>query len=370
MRIEAAELYTLRMPLKFRFETSFGVQTERVLLLLVLKGEGVEGYGEGVMTPLPLFREETLAGTKELLEDALLPRVLGKRFLSPEDLRLALEPLRGNRMAKAMVEMAAWDLFARAAGLPLYRLLGGVRKEVPVGVSLGIQESIEKTIELVGRHLEAGYRRIKLKIKPGWDVALVQAVREAFPDAPLSVDANSAYRLSDYRVFQELDAFHLEYIEQPLHYEDLADHAKLQARIQTPLCLDESIVSKETARAALEADATRVINVKVARVGGHAEARRIHDLAWAFGVPVWMGGMLETGVGRAHAIHAATLPNYTLPGDTSSASRYWEVDVVNEPLEAKHGWMPVPEGPGIGVSLNRKVVARFTKTHTRLKEPL
>jgi len=367
MRIEAAELYTLRMPLKFRFETSFGVQTERVLLLLVLKGEGVEGYAEGVMTPLPLFREETLAGAKELLESALLPRILGKRFLSPEDLRLALDALRGNRMAKAMVEMAAWDLFARAQGVPLYQLLGGVRKEVPVGVSLGIQESVEKTIELVGRYLDEGYRRIKLKIKPGWDVAVVQAVRKAFPNAPLSVDANSAYRLSDYRVFQALDAYHLEYIEQPLHYEDLADHAKLQARIQTPICLDESIVSKETARAALEADATRVINVKVARVGGHAEARRVHDLAWAFGIPVWMGGMLETGVGRAHAIHAATLPNYVLPGDTSSASRYWEVDVVNEPLEAKGGLMPVPEGPGIGVTLNPDALERYTLDRSELR---
>ena len=366
MRIEAAELFTLRMPLKFRFETSFGVQTERTLLLLVLKGEGVEGYGEGVMTPLPLFREETLAGAKELVEKALLPRVLGRRFPSPEALRQELDALRGNRMAKAMVEMAAWDLFARAAGLPLCQLLGGVRKEVPVGVSLGIQESIERTIELVGRHLEAGYRRIKLKIKPGWDVRLVEAVRQAFPDAPLSVDANSAYRLSDYRIFQALDAFSLEYIEQPLHYEDLADHARLQARIQTPLCLDESIVSKETARAALEADAARVINVKVARVGGHAEARRVHDLAWAYGIPVWMGGMLETGVGRAHAIQAATLPNYTLPGDTSSASRYWEVDVVNQPLEAKNGWMPVPEGPGIGVTLNRDALAGFALDRVEL----
>ena len=194
----------------------------------------------------------------------------------------------------------------------------------------------------------------------------MKAVREAFPDAPLSVDANSAYRLSDYRVFQALDEFDLEYVEQPLHYEDIADHARLQARIQTPICLDESIVSKETARVALESDATRVVNVKVARVGGHAEARRVHDLAWAYGVPVWMGGMLETGVGRAHAIHAATLPNYTLPGDTSSASRYWEEDVVEEALEAKEGWMPVPEGPGIGVHLNREVLRRYSLAREEL----
>ena len=367
MRVEAAELYTLKMPLRFRFETSFGVQTERKLLLLVLKGEGLEGLAEGVMTPFPLFREETLAGAKDLLENALLPAVLGKTFDTPEALGHAVAPFRGNRMAKAMVEMAFWDLFARSLGAPLYRLLGGVRRAVPVGVSLGIQASVEQTVELVGRHLKAGYRRIKLKIKPGWDLEVVRAVREAFPDAPLTVDANSAYRLFDYRVFQALDAFELEYIEQPLHYEDINDHAKLQARIRTPICLDESIVSKETARVALEADAARVINIKVARVGGHAEAKRIHDLAWAFGVPVWMGGMLETGVGRAHAIHAATLPNYTLPGDTSSASRYWEKDIVNEPLEAADGLMPVPEGPGIGVTLDRAALARYTLDRLELR---
>ena len=367
MRVEAAELYTLRMPLKFRFETSFGVQTERELLLLVLKGEGVEGYGEGVMTPLPLFREETLVGARDLLVRALLPAVLGQDFDSPEALARALAPFRGNRMAKAMVEMAFWDLWARALGVPLYRLLGGVRREVPVGVSLGIQESVEQTVELVGRYLSEGYRRIKLKIKPGWDLAVVRAVREAFPEAPLTVDANSAYRLSDYRVFQALDAYGLEYVEQPLHFEDLADHARLQARIQTPICLDESVVSKETARAALEADAARVINVKVARVGGHGEAKKIAELAEAFGVPVWMGGMLETGVGRAHAVHAATLPNYRLPGDTSSASRYWEVDLVNEPLEAREGLMPVPEGPGIGVTLNEEALARYRLERTELR---
>lgn len=358
MRIESAELLTLELPLKFRFETSFGTQKSRRVLLLILQGEGLEGYAEGVMTELPLYREETVAGARSLLTETLLPSVLGKDFPNPEALRQTLAPFRGNHQTKAMVEMAFWDLWAKSLGVPLADLLGGVRREVAVGVSLGIQPSIERTLELVEQHLAEGYKRIKLKIKPGWDVAVVARVREAFPEAKLTVDANSAYRIYDDRVFRALDAFNLDYIEQPLAYDDLADHARLQARIQTPICLDESILSKEGARVALSMDAGRVINVKVARVGGHAEAKKIHDLAEAFGVPVWMGGMLETGVGRAHAIHAATLPNYTLPGDTSSASRYWDEDIVNEALEAKDGMMPLPEGPGIGVTLNRERIER------------
>ncbi len=358
MKVESASLYVIELPLKFRFETSFGVQTHRRLFLLALRGEGVTGWGEGVMTPFPLFREETLAGALDFLENALLPRVVGRDLENPAALAAVFAPFRGQRMAKAAVEMAFWDLYSRALGRPLKDLLGGVRERIPVGISLGIQPSIEATVEAVGQKIAEGYKRIKLKIKPGWDVAVVEAVRQAYPEAPLSVDANAAYRLSDYRVFQALDAFDLAYIEQPLHFEDLADHAKLQARIKTPICLDESVVSKETARAALEADATRVINVKVARVGGHAEARRIAELAEAFGAPVWMGGMLETGVGRAHAIHAATLPNYHLPGDTSSSTRYWEEDVITAPLIAKDGWMPVPEGPGIGVEVDEAGLKR------------
>ncbi len=359
MKIERAQVIVVELPLRFRFETSFGVQTSRTVPLLILEGEGVEGYGEGVMTALPGYREETLAGALDLLERALLPAVLGRDWANPEALASALERFRGNPMAKAMVEMAFWDLWARSLGLPLARLLGGVRERVPVGVSLGIEADLEATLDAVARHLEEGYQRIKLKIKPGCDVRLVEAVRERFPDAHLTVDANSAYRLADARTLARLDAYDLDYIEQPLAYDDLADHAKLARRLATPICLDESITSARAARQALELGAAGVINVKVARVGGHGEARRVHDLARAFGVPVWMGGMLESGVGRAHNVHAATLPNYVLPGDTSSASRYWEEDVVNEPLEADRGWMPLPAGPGIGVTLNHDLLARI-----------
>ncbi|GAB6933417.1 o-succinylbenzoate synthase [Calditerricola satsumensis] len=367
MRIEAAELRVLRLPLKFRFETSFGVLTERTILLLTLFSDGLEGYAEGVMERLPLYREETVDSAWYLLRDVVLPRVVGKSFPNPESLVEALKPLRGNRQALAMVEMAFWDLWAKGLGVPLWQLLGGVRTAIPVGVSLGIQLSLAATVEAVERAAAQGYKRVKLKIKPGWDVAVVAAVRERFPDLDLTVDANAAYTLAQETVFIALDEFRLTYIEQPLSYDDLVDHAKLQARLKTPLCLDESILSPEDARKALELRACGVINIKVARVGGHLAARRVHDIAQAFGAPVWCGGMLEAGVGRAHNLHLSTLAGFTLPGDTSSASRYWAEDIVNEPLEAENGVVPVPAGPGIGVTLNRDVVARVTEAAVTLK---
>lgn len=367
VRIEAAELRVLRLPLKFRFETSFGVLTERTILLLTLFSDGLEGYAEGVMERLPLYREETVDSAWYLLRDVVLPRVVGKSFPNPESLVEALKPLRGNRQALAMVEMAFWDLWAKGLGVPLWQLLGGVRTAIPVGVSLGIQLSLAATVEAVERAAAQGYKRVKLKIKPGWDVAVVAAVRERFPDLDLTVDANAAYTLAQETVFIALDEFRLTYIEQPLSYDDLVDHAKLQARLKTPLCLDESILSPEDARKALELRACGVINIKVARVGGHLAARRVHDVAQAFGAPVWCGGMLEAGVGRAHNLHLSTLADFTLPGDTSSASRYWAEDIVNEPLEAENGVVPVPAGPGIGVTLNRDVVARVTEAAVTLK---
>jgi len=360
-KIEAAELFLVRLPLKFRFETSFGVQTEKLVPLLVLHGDGLQGLAEGTMEAAPMYREETIAGALNLLREVFLPRVLGRTFANPQALEAALGPFRGNRMARAMVEMAAWDLWARSLGVPLGTLLGGQKTEVEVGVSLGIQPGEAETVDTVRRHVEQGYRRIKLKIRPGWDVQPVRAVREAFPDIRLTVDANSAYTLADSGRLSALDHFDLTYIEQPLAWDDLVDHAELQRRLRTPLCLDESVVSAADARKGLALGAGRVINVKVARVGGHAEARRVHDVAQAFGAPVWCGGMLEGGVGRAHNIHLSTLPNFALPGDTSSASRYWETDVIHEPLEAGNGLMPVPKGPGIGVTLNREFVERVAE---------
>lgn len=362
MKIDSAELRIIKLQLLRPFETSFGVQVERTILLLTLYGEGFEGYAEGVMEELPLYREEFVAGAAALLKDAFLPRILGADLSSPQEVLDRLAPFRGNRMAKAMIEMAAWDLWAKCLNQPLGRLLGGNRKSIPVGVSLGIQKSLAATRELVEKHLSQGYRRIKLKIKPGWDINLIAFIREAFPNAVLTVDANSCYSLSDLSLLQGLDAFNLDYIEQPLAYDDILDHARLQQQLKTAICLDESILSAEDARKALQIDAGRVINIKVGRVGGHQCARRIHDVAQAFHVPVWCGGMLESGIGRAHNIHLAALPNFTKPGDTSSASRYWKQDIINEPLEAVDGLMPVPSGAGIGVTINRAYLETLTLT--------
>jgi o-succinylbenzoate synthase len=255
-------------------------------------------------------------------------------------------------------------LWARQLGQPLHCLLGGVRAVIPVGVSIGIQKDVPTTLEMVADHVQQGYKRVKLKIKPGWDVQHVTAVRSSFPNINLTVDANSAYSLAETRVFQSLDELQLDYIEQPLAWNDIHDHAKLQAMIVTPLCLDESISSAQDARKALESKACRVINIKVGRVGGHLEARKIHDVAAAFGAPVWCGGMLESGIGRAHNIHLSSLANFTKPGDTSSASRYFDTDIINEALEVENGLMPIPAGAGIGVSLNEA----FLETVTQQKQ--
>ena len=369
LHIDRAEMFLLKLPLKFRFETSFGVQTSKTVPLIVLHGpdtdssDGQVGLGEGVMEDAPMFREETITGALYLLKELFLPAVLGQSFANPQAMMLRLSGFRGNPMAKAMLEAAAWDLWARGLGVPLAHLLGGVREQVAVGVSLGIQESEAATVQAVETHLGQGYRRIKLKIKPGWDVQPLRGVRQAFPDIALTVDANSAYTLADTRTFQTLDQYGLDYIEQPLAYDDLLDHAALQRRIATPLCLDECVVSAETARKALSLDAGRVINVKQGRVGGVAESLRLHDVAQAFSVPLWCGGMLESGVGRALNIHLSALPGFTKPGDTASASRYWDTDVINEPLEMVGGYQQVPTGPGLGVTLNREFVTRVASEH-------
>jgi o-succinylbenzoate synthase len=367
MKIEYAELRLIHLDLLHPFETSFGVETGRIVPILRLFAGGLEGVAEGVMDSLPLFREEFISGSLALLKEALLPRILGLELNGPQDIGPLLAPFRGNRMSKALVEMAVWDLWAKGLNQPLASLLGGVRTRIPVGVSLGIQKSLEATRDTVQQHLDQGYRRIKLKIKPGWDVALVEYIRAAFPSADLTVDANSAYTLTDLPILRALDPFHLDYIEQPLAYDDLYDHAALQRQLQTAICLDESILSAEDARKALAAGAGRVINIKAARVGGLLEARRVHDVAQAFGAAVWCGGMLETGIGRAFNIHLATLPNFTKPGDTSSSSRYWKQDIIHEALETRDGLMSLPPGPGSGVTLNLPFLDSITSTRTVLR---
>lgn len=362
IRIDAAELRVVSLPLLTPFVISTGTMTDKIFPLLVLKGEGLDGIGEAVMDPTPDYLEETIPGAMAFLRDILLPAIVGKRFAAPADLLAILDPWRGHRMSKAVVEMAFWDLWCKALGLPLKSALGGVRDEVAVGVSLGIA-SIETTLDRVAEAQAAGYKRTKLKIKQGHDLKLLEAVRKQFPDIKITVDANTDYGLTDLPILQAMDAFHLDYIEQPLAFDDIHDHAIVQKAIHTAICLDESIRSAVDARKALVAGAARVINIKVGRVGGYAAARAIHDISEAFGAPVWCGGMLESGVGRAHNIHLATLRNFTKPGDTSSASRYFKRDIINEPLESTNGMMPVPtNGPGIGVTLDREFLETVTLT--------
>ena len=363
MRLDRAELRLVSLPLLKPFRTSFGEMTDKTFVLLRLFGEGLEGVAEGVMDVRPDFREETISGALSLLQETVLPNVLGQDFTNPEQLMRSLSGIRGNRMALATLEMAFWDLWAKSLGLPLSTVLGGVRSEVAVGVSLGIQPSIEATVESATRHAEQGYKRIKLKIQPGWDIKMVRAVKAALGELPVTVDANAAYSLSQINVLRELDTLGLDYIEQPLAWNDMRDHAKLQALMQTPLCLDECITSAQDARKALEMAACRLVNIKVGRVGGHLEARRVHDVAASFSAPVWCGGMLESGIGRAHNIHLATLENFTKPGDTSSSSRYWARDIIEQPLETSGGMMAVPPGAGIGVTLDLP----FLDSVTRMK---
>jgi len=360
IRIEAAELRIVSLPLLTPFVISTGTMTCKTFPLLVLKGEGLEGIAEAVMDPTPDYLEETIVGAMGFLRDVLLPSIIGKRFLSPYELEPYLAPWRGHRMSKAVVEMAFWDMWAKSLNMPLKGVLGGIRDKVDVGVSLGIAP-IEKTLDRVDEAVASGYKRTKLKIAQGHDIKIVAAVRARHPDIKLTVDANTDYGLVDLPTLQRLDDFNLDYIEQPLAFDDFFDHAQVQAALKTAICLDESIRCASDTRKALEMRAGRVINIKVGRVGGYAEARAIHDVSAAFGAPVWCGGMLESGIGRAHNIHLATLANFTKPGDTSSASRYFKRDIVNEQLEATHGEMSVPAiGAGIGVTLDHTYLATVT----------
>lgn len=366
LRIDGATLRLVRLPLVTPFTIATGTMTEKVFPLLTLRADGLEGHAEGVMDPLPDYLEETVAGAMDLLEKLLLPQVLGRSFAHPESLARLMAPWRANHMAKATVEMAFWDLWAKSLDLPLQTVLGGEGEAIDVGVSLGIGP-IAGTLDRVAAHLDQGYKRIKLKVKPGHDIALLQMVRDRFPTAHLTVDANCCYTLADSDLIRRMDDFALDYIEQPLAWDDIHDHATLQQRIRTPICLDECIRTVEHARKALQTDAARVINIKVGRSGGHAAARQIHDLCQAFQVPVWCGGMLESGIGRAHNIHLSTLPNFTKPGDTSSASRYFTRDIIQQKLETTGGRMPVPKGPGIGVTLDLDYLATATLSHKDLR---
>ena len=362
LRIEAAELRVISLPLITPFVVSNQTMTDKTFPLLILRADGIEGYAEAVMDPFPDYLEETIPGAMAFLRDLILPQIVGRSFTSPAELTALMAPWRGHRMSKATVEMAFWDLWCKALGVPLTAALGGVRSAVPVGVSIGIAPISDTLLKIAAADQE-GYKRIKLKIAQGHDLTLLAAVRRDFPDVKLTVDANTAYGLADLQTLRAMDAFDLDYIEQPLAVDDIHDHAIVQREVRTAICLDESIRTAADCRKALAAEAARVINIKVGRVGGYAAARAIHDVSEAFGVPVWCGGMLESGIGRAHNIHLATLPNFTKPGDTSSSSRYFRRDIINEPLEAQDGMMAVPNhGAGIGVTLDWDVLKTVTQS--------
>jgi len=360
MRIRRAVLRRVEMPLKFKFRTSFGETSRKKFLLLQLDSGDLPGWGECVAEEEPLYSPETIATARHVLADFLVPLLFGRDGVGSADFADRAAPIRGNRMAKATVDCALRDLEAKQAGVSLAAALGGVWKKVDVGVSLGLQPTEEALLALVSRHVDEGYKRIKVKIGPGRDLDVVGPVRERFPSIALTADANAAYSLEDAPRLARLDEFGLDYLEQPLHHEDLREHAELARRMRTPICLDESIRSAADARAAIALGSAKVINVKIGRVGGLGEAKAIHDACAEAGVPVWCGGMLEAGVGRATNVHLATLPNFRKPGDTSSASRYFEEDIVEPSLEASGGEMPLPEGPGIGVSVRMRVLERFT----------
>jgi o-succinylbenzoate synthase len=362
MKLERITLRQIRMPLVHFFETSFGRTTERQIILVEAHGEGVSGWGEVTAGESPFYNEEWTDAAWMILRDYVAPLVLGRSLASAQEVGPLSEHIRGHRMARGGLEAAVWDLEARREGIPLWqKIAGGARREIPCGVSIGIQNTVPQLLETIERELAAGYQRIKIKIKPDWDVDVVRQVRERFPAIRLMADANSAYTLADADHLRRLDDFYLMMIEQPLRHDDIIDHAELQSKLATPLCLDECIRTAHHVEQAVRLRACGIVNIKLGRVGGFGEARRVHDAAQAAGIPVWCGGMLESGVGRAHNIALSTLPNFVLPGDVSASRRYWQRDIIHPPVEiTPRGTIVVRDGPGLGYDLDTDYIRHLT----------
>jgi O-succinylbenzoate synthase len=361
VKLDQVEVRKISLPLKIAFETSVARMTTKEFLLVSVSADGMTGHAECVADADPFYLPETNTTVLHVLRDFLVPVAFGLDIAHPREVHPALSRIRGHEMAKAALEMAVWDLAARREGVPLSRLLGGRGGTIEAGVSVGLQRDDAGLLERVAAEVEAGYRRVKVKIKPGRDLKPVSLIRERFPDLPLMVDANCAYTLADAGHLRAFDPLRLMMIEQPLAWDDLVDHATLQKRLQTPLCLDESIRSPDDARKALALGACRLVNVKVGRVGGFAGALGVHDACVAAGAPVWCGGMVESGIGRLANVHLQTLPGFTLPGDTSASARYYEEDLVDPPVVvAKDGTIAVPEGPGLGHEIVWPRVERAT----------
>jgi O-succinylbenzoate synthase len=368
MKIESITLHHISMPLVAPFETSFGRETDRECVLISLHADGLTGYGECVATRDPGYNYETTGTAWHILKDFVAPLILGKDVIDASDFQTRVEGIRGHHLAKAGVEMALWDLLGKRGGRSLRQMIGGRRDSVDVGVSIGIQPSPQALVQTVDYYLDQGYRRVKIKIKPGREVEETSAVRKAYPDLRLQVDANSAYTLETAEVLKAIDDLDLLLIEQPLFEDDIWDHRKLQAEFKTPICLDESVITPRHARYALEMEACRIINIKPARVGGLSQGIAIHDYCQERSVPVWCGGMLETGVGRASNLAIASLPGFILPGDISASDRYYTRDITNERFVLNSdSTIDVPAGPGLGVTIDRAALKEFTLSELMLR---
>ena len=367
MKIESITLHHISMPLVAPFETSFGRETDRECILITLNADGLTGYGECVASRSPGYNYETTGTAWHILKDFIAPLILGKDIVDANDFQKRVDGIRGHHLAKAGVEMALWDLHGKRDGKSLKEMFGGTREKVDVGVSIGIQESASALVRIVASYLDQGYRRVKIKIKPGREVDETSAVRDSYPDLRLQVDANSAYTLQTAGVLKAIDDLDLLLIEQPLFEDDIWDHRKLQAKLKTPICLDESVITPRHARYALEMEACRIINIKPARVGGLSQGIAIHDYCYKRNVPVWCGGMLETGVGRASNLALASLPGFILPGDISASDRYYTRDITNERFVLNSdSTIDVPDKPGLGVTIDKAPLKQFTLSEITL----
>lgn len=368
MKIESLTLHHISMPLVAPFETSFGRETDRQCIIIALHADGLTGYGECVATRDPGYNYETTGTAWHIIKEFIAPLVLGQDVADAQDFQKRVDGIRGHHLAKAGVEMALWDLHGKRDGTSLRKIFGGTREKVDVGVSIGIQKSADALVRTVASYLNDGYRRVKIKIKPGREVEETVAVRRAYPDLRLQVDANSAYTLESAEVLKAVDDLDLLLIEQPLFEDDIWDHRKLQAEFNTPICLDESVVSPRHARYALEMGACKIINIKPARVAGLSQGIAIHDYCYERSVPVWCGGMLETGIGRASNLALASLPGFILPGDISASDRYYARDITNERFVLNSdSTITVPDQPGLGVTIDEAALQEFTLSTITLK---
>jgi o-succinylbenzoate synthase len=358
--IRKVTLHRLAMTLKDPFSTSFGTFQEKDFFVIEMEDDtGCIGFGESTAFSSPWYSEETVETNKHMMEKFLIPLLLESPIGHPDEVSKRFEPFRRNNMAKAALEGAVWDLYAKRQNSPLYVTLGGKKQQIDVGISIGIQSSVKELLRVVDGFVNEGYKRMKIKIKPGYDYEWLKEVRTHFPNTLLMADANSAYTLRDIETLKKLDDLNLMMIEQPLGHDDIIDHAKLQAELTTPICLDESIHSVEDARKAVELGSCKIINIKIGRVGGLTESKRIHDYCAEQGISVWCGGMLEAGIGRAHNVALTTLPQFDLPGDTAGSSRYWVKDIIDPEVIVNNGVIQVPDLPGIGYEVNRQVLESY-----------